>query len=192
MVPLPDSTFQWHPNGFTGCLPKSCSDSLPLTSLSLTSLTSRSGASPVFHKISGFGNKSFRKGCFPLSWSLKKFRKNLLETKCLALWGTRGSNVKLAGTHAQILRFVNTYFIYVFSASAIDTIVWTDNKNAVLIVPCNQESNILDWFVLTKRPKISESVQESVCKMVAKLGFNLANAVYYDYQHKKIFRPGVK
>lgn len=147
-----------------------------------------------FYKISGFGGtKSFRKGCAHISRSLTTFPRNLLETRCFALWGTRGSDVTPASklhvnSHysSNPSRLLNTLFP--LTGSAVDSIVWTDNENAVLIVPCNHESNTLDWFVLTKRTTFSDEVKENVLSHITKLGFNPQNAVYYDYENKRIIR----
>jgi hypothetical protein len=70
------------------------------------------------------------------------------------------------------------------SGGGMDSILWTDNKNAVLIAPCF-DGKYFDWVVNSKTPILPENVKEQVLHQITALGFNPNNAAYYDYQNLK-------
>jgi len=74
------------------------------------------------------------------------------------------------------------------TAKAVDNIVWTDNENAVLFMPCNSESDSLDWFILAKRPALSDLTISNVLTEIKKFGFNTKNVAYYDYANQRLLR----
>ena len=63
------------------------------------------------------------------------------------------------------------FVLYSYTGTSTDTLVWTDNANAVMITRCVMEK-YGDWKVLSPEPVLSPKTREEILGKVRELGLD--------------------